>query len=119
MPATTSLPSFIRARACCSISYVLPTPGAAPTKIRSLPTRRSSRRAASRRASGEGRCSESRRCSAILIRYLDRSEFARLPGRQPVQRDIELQHVHARLAQQAQKAALRGVLDELPDSVFG
>ena len=54
-PTTTSMPSCKRALAAVSISYVLPTPGAAPTKIFKRP--RDSCCAACSSASAEGRSS--------------------------------------------------------------
>src|ERR1700761_6267238 len=56
-PMTTSTPSAARCRPALSISQVLPTPGAAPRKIRKLALPSVARAAAS--ASGSGRVSSS------------------------------------------------------------
>src|SRR5882757_9263925 len=42
-----------------------------------------------------------------------------LPRRRAIQRHIERQYIHARLAEQAEKPALRVLLDKLPDAIFG
>src|SRR5215470_565395 len=118
---TTSMPSRFLARAEWSISYVLPTPGAAPTKMRNLPMRRSSRRAASRSASGEGRCSVSCRGSAIHIRYYQiggsNTRLCSLAGHL-IECEIKQEHVDARLAEKAQQPPLGMVGDKLADAFF-
>src|SRR3984893_17686448 len=43
----------------------------------------------------------------------------RLSGGQMVEREIELQYVHARLAQEPKQATFRVVHDELADAIFG
>jgi hypothetical protein len=42
-----------------------------------------------------------------------------LPRRRTVESQIERQHVHARLAEQAEEATFRLLLDELTDTIFG
>src|SRR5215204_1461812 len=100
--------------------------------MRSLPTRPSSRRAASSKASGEGRLSAPRRSSAISHRYYRiipkkhrslrwaNAMLHHLLARpEPVEREIERQHVHARLAQNAEKALLGVIADQLAQLILG
>src|SRR6516162_1685891 len=106
--------------------------------MRSLPTRRSSRRAASRSASGEGRCSVSRRGSAIHIRYyqiggsdnhlckpqskaVTSTRYDVRDGaltRQLIERDIKQKHIDARLSEKAEQTPLSVVGNKLADTVF-
>src|SRR6516225_287180 len=104
--------------------------------MRNLPTRRSSRRAASRSASGEGRCSISRRGSAIHIRYYQIGGSDNSPlgasieslsaclvrdgalTRQLIERDIKQKHIDARLAEKAEQTPLSVVGNKLADTVF-
>ena len=81
----------------------------------------SSRRAASSRASGEGRLFG----RAPLIRHhrSDLSSLATLrralAGRKLVEREIEQQYIDARLAQDTEQAILDIVADKLPHAIFG
>src|SRR5262249_38443221 len=79
--------------------------------------RRPSRRAASSRASGEGRCSEWLRCSAIRAQIHVRP--LTLPGGRAIERQIECQHVHPWLAQKTESTALDMLLDQLAHAIFG
>src|SRR5262245_33182478 len=101
--------------------------------MRSLPTRLSSRRAASSSASGEGRWSGSRRSAigeeASSIPGLSHLMWARcrrsvrfapstalsLGG---VEGEIELEHVDARLAEQAEGPPLDVLFDQRADSLL-
>src|SRR5215470_4365938 len=76
-PTTTSTPSQRRSCAACSIAYVLPTPGAAPTKI--LSRLRCSCAAAWSSASGDGRrpCSSGRLTSVLSVSDAQRHGPAR------------------------------------------
>src|ERR1039457_3364602 len=81
--------------------------------------RLSSLRAASSRASGEGRRSRSRRWSAIRPQaprpapWLAGLLFSRL-----VERQIELKNIHPRLAEQAEGPTLGALGNELTQAVF-
>src|SRR5262249_32522148 len=97
--------------------------------MRSLPTRRSSRRAASRSASAEGRRSVSRRGVAIHIRYYqtgsrDKFTFAEPDIRdgvltcQLIKRDIKQKHIDARLAEKAEQTPFGMVGDKLAHTFF-
>src|SRR5690349_8176837 len=78
--------------------------------MRSLPTRRSSRRAASRSASGEGRWS----LSVIHVRYY---QIRVLPGHL-IEREVEQQHIDARLAQHAKQPVFDVFGDKLANTLF-
>src|ERR1700749_584150 len=98
-PITTSPASTRRRRACDSISYVLPTPGAAPRKILRRP--RPSAPACFSRASGDGRAASS------VIPYIS----APSPAPHGVQRHIHLEHIDVRLPDSAQKPVLDVVVN--------
>src|SRR5438445_1932046 len=104
-PTTTSTPWRCCSRAACSIAYVFPTPGAAPTKTLSL--RRSSRAACASSASGDGRRSVSERSLAIRVIL-----SAPTAG---VERAVQGEDVHCRLAEDAELPARRVLLDERLD----
>jgi hypothetical protein len=88
-----SCPScFLQARACCSISWVFrPEP-----------------------ASVRNRAAD----PLSLIRCLDVPEPAALSGGQPVEREIEQQDIHARLAQKTEEATLDMIADKLTQAIF-
>src|SRR6185437_15941993 len=100
-PITTSPASTRRWRASLSISYVLPTPGAAPKKILRRPRLLSP--ACFSRASGDGRAASS------VMPYSSAS-LARAHG---VQRHVQLQHIDMRFADYAQETLFDIVLDQL------
>src|SRR6185312_7209891 len=106
-PITTSPASTRRCRASFSISYVLPTPGAAPRKILRRP--RPLLSACFSRASGDGRAA-----SSVIPQ--SSSSLARAHG---VQRQVQLQHIDMRLADNAQETSFDVVVDQLVHGGFG
>src|SRR6476646_6792954 len=119
-PARSSTPSLSFARAEVSISYVLPTPGAAPRKILRWPPALVSRMCSANRASGDGRLPISPAssiintpaCSAGLLHWGSM-------GCGPVEREIERKNVDAGLAQDTKQSSLRMLSDELTDAILG
>ena len=99
--------------------------------MRSLPTRLSSRRAASSKASGEGRLSDRvvlQPFASILSGYRRKSTAPALGRRRAhrslgraelIEREVELEHVDARFAEDAKQAALGVIADQLAQLVLG
>src|SRR6478609_6515424 len=118
-PATTSTPSFSFARAEVNISYVLPTPGAAPRKILRRPPAFASRLCSANRASGDGRFPISPAssiintpaCSAGLLYWGSM-------GCGTVEREIKRKNVDTGLAQDTKQSSLRMLIDELTDAIL-
>src|SRR5688572_4964402 len=96
-PTTTSTPSRRRSWAACSIAYVLPTPGAAPTKT--FRRARVSLLARSRSASGEGRRASSRAVG--------------------IERQVQREDVDPRLAEDAELPALGVPCHERANRLLG
>src|SRR4051812_23995224 len=104
-----STPPDFTTRAASSIANVLPTPAVAPKKMRRRPRRARASAACMRSSSwsGSGRASAMGCYSRVLVRLLG------------IERKVQFQHIHARLAEDAEGAAFGGRADEAADGLFG
>src|SRR5512139_3295644 len=104
---TTSLPAVRTACAALNIANVLPTPAVAPKKMRNRPrrARASSALTCASSSSGSGRVS-------TAIKSLSSLHAG-------VERQVQLEDIDARLAEDAEGAALRVLADERLDFARG
>src|SRR5262245_48511957 len=109
MPTTTWTPRPRTSAAWVSIANVLPTPAHAPKKIFRRPERcfASARCTVASNLSGSGRSAMSR----LYVRRLWRAER--------IEREVQLQHVDARLAEDRPLPPFGVSTDEVADAVLG